>query len=67
MATKCTTCNGVYASTLPDGTRYFHGCAPVWNGVTQVFDERAQKRDENVTIVAGAVVMKAAGKGTTTV
>lgn len=28
MRMKCSSCNGEYETTLPDGTRYFHACAP---------------------------------------
>lgn len=27
--TKCSTCNATYPATQPDGTRYFHSCAPL--------------------------------------
>lgn len=26
---KCKTCNATYADLQPDGTRYFHACAPL--------------------------------------
>jgi len=28
MPKKCNSCNGVFEAFNPDGTRYFHACAP---------------------------------------
>ena len=61
MATKCKTCAGTYNPTQPDGSRYFHSCAPVANPAYQpdpakvAFNptetiEHANKRDENLVI-----------------
>jgi ssDNA-binding Zn-finger/Zn-ribbon topoisomerase 1 len=59
MANKCNSCGGIYNTTQPDGSRYFHACAPIPNPtyqpdptkgtvVLQQTVERPNKRDENI-------------------
>lgn len=68
MATKCKTCGGTYEKLQADGTEYFHACPPVWNSQAGKFEERADKRDENVPLKGGVkeggALVKSAGKGT---
>lgn len=67
---KCLACDGEYFDVLPDGVRYFHACAPVFDAGKKMFVERPNARDENVTpgVVNGkpGMVAKSAGAGTAT-
>jgi hypothetical protein len=81
MATKCNTCGGTYTSVQPDGSHYFHACAPIDNPAYQPDPkkgavnlqqtiERPNKRDENITgtdTVTSQPVMVSAGAGVTTI
>lgn len=65
---ECGTCGGRYAPILPDGYRYFHACAPVWDADLKTYVERPDKRDENIQIVddgqgGTAAVIKSEGNG----
>lgn len=63
---RCVSCGGEYDQTLPDGYRYFHACPPVFNKVTGLHVERADKRDENVRLVddgKGGTVAQAKREG----
>lgn len=45
---KCRACGGTYADTQPDGTIYFHACAPQPPNAQGVQQEVVNKRDERV-------------------
>jgi hypothetical protein len=63
MLYRCPTCRGEYQDPLPDGSRYFHACAPVANPAYNLDPnagpvdprptlERPAKRDENPVFTA---------------
>jgi hypothetical protein len=45
---QCSACLGVYPTTQADGLAYFHACAPVLDKPTRIYNERPNKRDENI-------------------
>lgn len=60
MPIKCNSCGGIYSTTQPDGSRYFHACPPIPNpayntdpkkGAVDLREtiEQPNKRDENVS------------------
>ena len=60
MPTKCNSCGGTYNTKQPDGSLYFHACAPLPNPAYQPDPakgavnpvqtiEHPNKRDENLT------------------
>jgi len=65
MHLRCNTCQGVYQPLQRDGVRYFHACPPVYDPVTELSVERADKRDENILQDAKTlrVSIKAEGRG----
>ena len=79
MASKCNTCGGTYQPTQPDGSLYFHACAPIPNPAYQVDPkkgqvilqdtiERPNKRDENIAHIDPQTkqpVLKSEGAGVT--
>lgn len=62
---ECITCGGVYQNPLQDGMLYFHACPPIPNRETGQFEERPDKRDENIVLdeATGKVRLKSEGKG----
>jgi hypothetical protein len=56
---RCLTCRGEYDDVLPDGTLYFHACAPVINPGTGEPLPRPNRRNENVKL--DPVTRKAVG------
>lgn len=68
MDYECLTCGGTFTDPLPDGYRYFHACAPVWDADQKRFVERGDKRDENIRLVVDnkgqkVAQVKSEGKG----
>jgi len=62
---KCKSCNATYPDTQPDGTLYFHACAPMPPDAQGNQAEHPNKRDENITVdgKGRATGIKAAGAG----
>lgn len=44
---KCKSCGGEYEQLLDDGMEYYHVCSPIKIS-ENVYEERPDKRDENV-------------------
>ena len=65
----CKSCGGTYPDGQPDGTTYFHACAPSPPDLNGVQLERPNKRDENITLDRRGQVtgLTAAGAGVTPV
>jgi ssDNA-binding Zn-finger/Zn-ribbon topoisomerase 1 len=77
MPNKCNSCGGTYSATQPDGSRYFHACAPIPNPAfqpdptkgpvnLQATIELANKRNENITgidLVTKQPIIVSAGAG----
>jgi hypothetical protein len=53
---RCRTCGGLYPERQPDGTRYFHACAPVFGAID---------KDGNPIDAATATAKRAAGERVT--
>lgn len=47
---RCNACGGVYDPALPDGTAYFHACAPTIDADTGATRPIKDARDENVVL-----------------
>jgi len=67
MTWKCNACGSTYRDTQPDGTTYFHGCAPTPPDAQGVQHELPNRRNENILVdVRGRVLdITADGQGVT--
>jgi hypothetical protein len=60
MWMQCSACLAIFQTVQPDGTRYFHVCAPVIDKVTLVQTALPNARNENAPTPAALAALLAA-------
>ena len=61
---KCNTCLGVYNQVNPDGTLYFHACAPASAQPGQYATQQVNARNENIQYSPAGVAVNVIAPGT---